>query len=139
MKTMYCVGFLFYGDKVLLIRKEKPEWQKGKLNGVGGKVEKGETARDAMVREMKEETGIVTQPSEWTLFCHLEGPDWKVECFCAASEVPVQPQILTDEVPSWFSTNELGKWVIPNLLWLIPMAHCAWDHAEAPTVQYNNH
>jgi 8-oxo-dGTP pyrophosphatase MutT (NUDIX family) len=28
--------------EVLLIEKQKPAWQRGKLNGVGGKIEPGE-------------------------------------------------------------------------------------------------
>ena len=41
----YCAGFLFDPEKelVVLIEKQKPAWQKGKLNAVGGKIEQGET------------------------------------------------------------------------------------------------
>ncbi len=36
----YVVGFCFNGDmsKVVLIQKNRPAWQVGKLNGVGGMV-----------------------------------------------------------------------------------------------------
>ncbi len=56
----YCLGFLFNIDRdsVLLIEKQKPPWQKGKLNGVGGLIEDGENAEQAMVREFYEETGV---------------------------------------------------------------------------------
>ena len=53
---------------VLLLRKSKPAWQAGKLNGVGGKVEIGETASHAMVREFFEETGIQSQMADWAVF-----------------------------------------------------------------------
>lgn len=47
--TIYVAGFLFgpmpRHNYVALIRKNKPDWQKGKLNGIGGKVEAGETPR----------------------------------------------------------------------------------------------
>jgi hypothetical protein len=37
--TKYCLGFAYFQEnentQVILIRKEKPEWQKGLLNGVG--------------------------------------------------------------------------------------------------------
>jgi 8-oxo-dGTP diphosphatase len=35
----YVLGFMFSSDhsEVALIRKRKPEWQRGKLNGIGGK------------------------------------------------------------------------------------------------------
>jgi 8-oxo-dGTP diphosphatase len=44
MQTYAC-GFLFSLDRtrVLLIRKRRPAWQAGRLNGVGGKIEPGET------------------------------------------------------------------------------------------------
>ena len=54
------VGFMFsvLKSSVVLIKKERPKWQEGKLNGVGGKVEKGESPFDAMKREFLEETGL---------------------------------------------------------------------------------
>lgn len=56
----YVVIFLFTFDKkkVWLIKKEKPDWQKGCLNGIGGKVEEGESPLDAAYRELKEEAGV---------------------------------------------------------------------------------
>ena len=40
----YTLGFIFTPalDKVLLVHKISPEWQAGKINGVGGKIEEGE-------------------------------------------------------------------------------------------------
>lgn len=53
----YVCGFAFTEDgRVLLIRKARPDWQAGLLNGIGGKVEKGETPTGAMMREFEEET-----------------------------------------------------------------------------------
>lgn len=42
-RQTYVCGFLFDRsfENVLLIRKNRPEKQKGRLNGVGGKVEEG--------------------------------------------------------------------------------------------------
>jgi len=49
------VGFCFTLNQqlVVLILKNKPEWQRGKLNGVGGKIkiDTDESPLDAMVRE----------------------------------------------------------------------------------------
>jgi 8-oxo-dGTP diphosphatase len=53
----YVAGFLFDSkrENVVLIRKNKPEWQADKLNGVGGKIEDGEVPAAAMFREFTEE------------------------------------------------------------------------------------
>lgn len=46
--------FVQQGERVLLIRK-KTGLGSGKINGPGGKLEPGETAREAAVREIREE------------------------------------------------------------------------------------
>ena len=47
---------LKYKDEILLLNREKPSWM-GCWNGVGGKIEPGETPVCAAVRETFEETG----------------------------------------------------------------------------------
>jgi 8-oxo-dGTP diphosphatase len=65
----YVVGLAFSSDKtqVAMIKKNRPEPQKGKLNGIGGKIEDGELAQTAMEREFQEETGLFIE--DWDLFC----------------------------------------------------------------------
>jgi 8-oxo-dGTP diphosphatase len=74
-RTNYVVGFMFDGEmrRVALIRKEKPAWQRGKLNGIGGKVEDGETPEAAMAREFKEEARYPFLPPLWKHFCAMSG------------------------------------------------------------------
>lgn len=70
----YVCGFMFNADysNVALVRKSKPNWQRGRLNGIGGKIEKGETADVAMAREFFEETvGYQTSQTDWHPFCRL--------------------------------------------------------------------
>lgn len=49
--------YLFKEDKVLLAMKKRG-FGAGKLNGVGGKLEEGETILQAAVRETQEEIGV---------------------------------------------------------------------------------
>lgn len=56
MKQLTCL-FLHKGDKVLLAMKKRG-FGEGRYNGVGGKVEPGETLEQAMVRECQEEIGV---------------------------------------------------------------------------------
>lgn len=77
----YVAGFVFnYNrDKVLLIQKKKPVFQYNKLNGIGGRIEKGESPYDAMVREFKEEAGV--ELKNWQEGCVLIGYNWCVFFF----------------------------------------------------------
>ncbi|WP_285766868.1 8-oxo-dGTP diphosphatase [Peribacillus sp. SI8-4] len=61
MKITYTICFITRttcnGDEVLMLfRRKKPN--RGKWNGIGGKIEKGETVRESMEREICEETGL---------------------------------------------------------------------------------
>jgi 8-oxo-dGTP diphosphatase len=127
----YVVGFLFdsRGERVVLIRKNRPDWQKGKVNGVGGKIEPNETPMAAMIREFREETGVETTSLDWENF----GSMWDFHEFEIAfyrafnSELLAQTKTCTDEfIEKWdvesvtaiFHRNQ----IVPNLRWLVPLA-----------------
>jgi 8-oxo-dGTP diphosphatase len=82
----YVVGFLFDPKlyNVVLIKKNKPEWQKGKLNGVGGKIEAGETCLEAMIREFYEETGLLIK--DWTYMGVINGNESEIHFYYSISE-----------------------------------------------------
>lgn len=66
MLKKYTLGVAFDHDSnIVLIKKNKPEWQAGMLNFVGGKVERGEKPQDCMAREFREETGVEIPPEQW--------------------------------------------------------------------------
>lgn len=71
----YVLGFGFSDEKLVLIEKDHPADQKGKINGVGGKIMQGENAWQAMTREFKEETGVDIAPSAWTNVGRMIGVD----------------------------------------------------------------
>lgn len=56
----YTVAFIFDPSmsKVLLVHKEKPEWQLGKLNGVGGKYEEGEIGVQCIAAKCHPESSL---------------------------------------------------------------------------------
>lgn len=79
----YVVGFMFDDEmkNVVLVNKNRPAWQQGKLNGVGGKIEHGETPLAAMIREFVEEANVGC--SRWDHVCTLRFPYAEVEFFAA--------------------------------------------------------
>lgn len=81
----YCLGFAFDDlGRVALIEKQRPEWQRGLLNGIGGKVEFGETPIIAMHREFFEETGVSLPSGSWHSVGRMTGPKFVVHVFTAA-------------------------------------------------------
>lgn len=117
----YVLGFLFnkQGNMVWLIRKNKPEWQAGQLNGIGGKIEENETPGLAMQREFKEEAGL--DIIDWKWYGTITDDNYfQVFCFYAYSDE--MASTMTDECVGIYSSEFLPMNVIPNLRWLIPMA-----------------
>ena len=118
----YVVGLLFRkdGTEVDLIEKLRPAWQRGRLNGIGGKIEEGECADDAMPREFREETGA--NVVDWRMFCVLRGTAAEVSVFVAHSDIQELASI-TDERVLWIPVADLhGFQLVDKLSWLIPMA-----------------
>lgn len=133
----YVLGFLFSQDKkhVALILKNKPEWQAGHFNGIGGKIEDGETPLQAMIREFKEEADYTC--TEWREFANMKNSQFIVHCFVGYSDGKQQLTSLTDErvmrvLVNDVYTNEYKT--IPNLKWLIAMA--LDDGFELVTINY---
>jgi 8-oxo-dGTP diphosphatase len=125
----YVLGFVFdFGwYNILLILKAKPEWQLGKLNGLGGKIEEGETPAQAMEREFREETAGYDIVPKFIPFGRLHGGSWEVYLFHAKVMLEFPPDLNGIDVGEGITTivpvEDLNHWeTLPNLRYLIPMA-----------------
>lgn len=120
MKRFYVVGLLFDPSRkfVALIRKARPDWQRGFLNGIGGKLEPGEKPGEAMAREFKEETGVAV--ASWEEFLVIEYPDAVLHCFRAFGDVRAVRSV-TDELVGVFPVD-WWHGLVPNMRWIIPFA-----------------
>lgn len=124
-KTHYVLGLAFNEDKtkIVLMKKARPSWQAGKLNGVGGKIEVGEIPLAAMVREFQEETGVVTAPGWWKESGVLQGDIFKIHVFCCFNDSVMDSKTATDEevVVSDISLDALARKGVSNLAWITAM------------------
>lgn len=118
----YASGIMFgFGHSICLIHKTKPEWQRGKLNFPGGKIELNESPILAVQREFHEETGYYTNEQDWTLKILLQNENWKVHFFMAKVNkcFHIKPDAI--EQCAWFDWRYLPDNVIWNLRWMIPL------------------
>lgn len=101
--------FLRDGSQILLAMKKRG-FGAGRWNGVGGKVEPGETLLEAARREAKEEIGIDLK--DQTKVAHINfyfpdgSPDWLVHVFESRdwSGNPVESE---EMAPQWFHTDDI--------------------------------
>jgi 8-oxo-dGTP diphosphatase len=123
----YVVGLAHDGSKMAFIKKNRPAWQAGLLNGIGGKVEELETFDGAMDREFREETGwqlpiawrpllTMTYPGQAVIafYTALVGPE-VLNGLCTATDEPVEVHSI--EYPSLYP-----HLFIRNLHWIVPLA-----------------
>jgi 8-oxo-dGTP diphosphatase len=122
----YTCGFYFTYDLqyVLLIEKARPDWQAGKYNGIGGKIEEGEDPIACMIREFEEETGydiamiawegthVLTNSNDLIFFYRGLGEKFDVDDYFPGG----------DEKPRWIPVSEINNYnILPNISWMVPM------------------
>lgn len=126
----YVVGLMFdlSGTYVALVRKNRPKWQAGRLNGIGGHVEDHEWTSpiDAMVREFHEETGVATTTADWTPTVILEGQkgDFAIDFYTCRTEMVWETQTMTDEPIEVHVVTHVMPMpdLLPNLRWIMPFS-----------------
>jgi 8-oxo-dGTP pyrophosphatase MutT (NUDIX family) len=103
--------FLRRDDEVLLAMK-KQGFGQGRWNGVGGKVELGETIEEAMIRETQEEIGVT--PTIYEQVGEIRFDEYfkavrtlmNVHIF-TASEWVGDPTESDEMAPQWFKTSQV--------------------------------
>lgn len=144
MVVEYSVGFLHNDFDVVLVRKNRPAWQKDFLNGVGGHIEDFDAdPYAAQVREFEEETGLKVEG--WEHFLTLEGTTAKVHCFALYDEDSAniyRVRSTTDEQIEVWSMDGLntklgGSRTVPNLQWIIPLMMQRAKYSKPITIHFH--
>ena len=102
--------YAFHQNEVLMIHRNirANDFHEGKWNGLGGKLESGETYRQAAVREFEEEAGTPTLLDQWNWMGQLYFPnfkahkkeDWMVNVFTIELNAEQKSKITVQHAPT---------------------------------------
>ncbi len=99
-------------DKILLAMKKRG-FGMGKWNGIGGKVEEGETIESAAAREVREEIGVMANPAKMEKVGNVEfyfkdKPEWDQQMHVfLVKDWEGEPKESEEMAPKWYSQNEI--------------------------------
>jgi len=121
----FVLGFAFTEDasSVLLIRKLRPKWMEGFLNGIGGHIENNESLLEAMHRECKEETGLSLDWKQKGVLKgrNNDGASFHCGLFYSYSQEVLKYKQREDELLGMYNTLNIDcEQTITNLKFLIP-------------------
>lgn len=131
--------FLRKDDQILLAMKKRGFGQ-GRWNGVGGKVDAGETIQQAAIRECYEEIGVMPhdlKPAGYLRFLEPTDPTFEHRCYIYTTHIWDGEPVETEEMrPKWFDITEIpysDMWP-DDTVW---MPHLLANELFAGTVRVN--
>lgn len=109
MRQITTLSIIENGDKALLAMKKRG-FGEGWWNGYGGKVQDEETIEEAMVRELKEESGIIAKTFKERAIIEFffKGTDKEVEMHVfEVTSYEGKPEETEEMAPKWFLKDEI--------------------------------
>lgn len=97
-------------DQICLAMKKRG-FGVGRYNGVGGKLEDGETPEQAIIRETKEEINVIIEKPQKVAeisFSFLSNPDWDQKVYVyLATQWQNDPTESEEMKPEWFDIKDI--------------------------------
>lgn len=119
--TKVTVGLILIKEnKILLIKRKNTGYMDGMYAFVAGHVEKGESLKQAMIREASEEAGIVLQEKDLEFVCAIRDGkrnDEYINCYFKSDKYNGDLRIAEEdkcEEIIWTSLDKIPQNIIPN-------------------------
>ena len=107
-------GIIRSGSKIFATARGYGDWQ-GWWEFPGGKIEPGETAQEALVRELHEELAVAVTVGEYAGLIEYDYPTFHLhmDCYWAELKPGEHPKLLEHEAARWLEIGELDsvKWL----------------------------
>jgi len=99
------------GDRFLICQRPAHKARGLLWEFVGGKVEPGESPRDALVRECREELAVTVQPGPVFMEVTHEYPDLTVRLTLFEAAITAgEPQLLEHNAIAWITPDEIDRY-----------------------------
>jgi len=111
-------GIIWRGDRVLLVQRGRNPG-KGRWTIPGGFVEQRERLEDAVVREIREETGVLAEPVKLIAVRDRPGEKHDEYFIFLMRYLGGEPRVLSDEIAAtgFFTLDECRQLEISDLTW----------------------
>ena len=111
-KIEVVAAIIYFANKILCVQRTKNKFSyiSEKFEFPGGKIENGETKKDALKRELLEELSIVADIKSLFLTVVHEYPDFELTMHSFICEVDSKDLTLHEHISQeWLSLSELNK------------------------------
>jgi len=99
--------------RILITRRPEGTHLAGFWEFPGGKPEPGETERDALIREVREELGVALSPGERLAEVEWQYPDKRMRITFFRGAITGEPRPLEGQELAWVTPTELDRYEFP--------------------------
>ena len=119
MVNVFAIALLLNGDQIVMLERAHTNFADGMFGLPGGKVEQGETARQAVKREIQEETGLDLPLEAFTLVhtFHRKGTETELVALVFSANIsgmsPINGEPHKHTSLQFFNLQKLPANIIP--------------------------